>query len=47
MDMDLGQEKKLVKKARKEPEVLGALFDEYYPKIFFNRIIERKPPQWS
>ena len=31
--MTLEDEKNIVKKARKDPEAFGRLFDEYYPKI--------------
>ncbi|MDP2927152.1 MAG: sigma-70 family RNA polymerase sigma factor [bacterium] len=32
--MTLDEEKKLVKKAKKDPEAFGRLYDEYYPRIF-------------
>jgi RNA polymerase sigma-70 factor (ECF subfamily) len=33
-DMDLGEEKKLVRQARKSPDAFAQLYDQYYPKIF-------------
>ena len=32
--MDLNEEKELIKRAQKDPEVFAKLYDEYYPKIF-------------
>lgn len=32
--MDLKEEKELIKKAQKDPEVFAKVYDEYYPKIF-------------
>ncbi len=32
--MDLEEEKKLIEQARKNPEIFGKIYDEYYPKIF-------------
>ena len=32
--MNLKEEKELVKRAQKDPEVFAKLYDEYYPKIF-------------
>lgn len=32
--MDLKEEKQLIKKAQKDPEVFAKLYDEHYPKIF-------------
>ncbi|MBZ9572412.1 RNA polymerase sigma factor [Patescibacteria group bacterium] len=32
--MDLKKEKELIKKAKRDPEVFGRLYDEHYPKIF-------------
>jgi len=32
--MDLNEEKKLIQKAKKDPEVFGQLYDKYYPQIF-------------
>ncbi len=32
--MDLGEEKKLVRQARKSPDAFAQLYDQYYPKIF-------------
>jgi len=33
-DMDLGEEEKLVRQARKSPDAFAQLYDQYYPKIF-------------
>ena len=33
-DMDLGEERKLVRQARKSPDAFAQLYDQYYPKIF-------------
>ena len=33
-DMDLGEEKELVRQARKSPDAFAKLYDQYYPKIF-------------
>jgi len=38
--MDLDYEKQLVKKAKKDPEAFGELFDEYY-KTIFNYVLRR------
>jgi len=32
--MDLSDEKELIKRAQKEPEVFAKLYDKYYPQIF-------------
>jgi len=32
--MDLGEEEKLVRQARKSPDAFAQLYDQYYPKIF-------------
>lgn len=32
--MDLKEEKEIIEEARKNPEVFGKIYDEYYPKIF-------------
>ena len=32
--MTLKEEKELIKKAKRDPEVFGKLYDEYYPQIF-------------
>ncbi|MGQ9545664.1 MAG: RNA polymerase sigma factor [Dehalococcoidia bacterium] len=32
--MDLSEEKKLVRQARKNPDAFAKLYDQYYPKIF-------------
>ena len=32
--MDLGEEKELVRQARKSPDAFAKLYDQYYPKIF-------------
>ncbi len=32
--MDLKEEKELIKKAQKDPEIFAKLYDEHYPKIF-------------
>ena len=34
MDMELGEEKELVKQAQRSPDAFAALYDHYYPKIF-------------
>ena len=38
--MDLEEEKELVKRARRDPEVFGRLYDQYYSQIF-NHILRR------
>jgi len=38
--MDLKEEKQLILEAKKNPEVFGQIFDEYYPKIY-NYLIKR------
>jgi len=34
LDMKLNEEKKLIKEAKKNPEVFGKLYEKYYPQIF-------------
>jgi RNA polymerase sigma-70 factor (ECF subfamily) len=34
VDMDLSEEKKLVRQAQKGPDAFARLYDEYYPRIF-------------
>jgi RNA polymerase sigma-70 factor (ECF subfamily) len=38
--VDLEEEKELVKRARRDPEVFGRLYDQYYPQIF-NYVLRR------
>jgi len=38
--MDLIEEKELVERARRDPEVFGRLYDQYYSQIF-NYILRR------
>ncbi len=33
-DMDLSEEKELVRQARDDPDAFGRLYDQYYPRIF-------------
>ncbi len=32
--MDLNKEKEIIQRAKKDPEVFGVIFDEYYKPIF-------------